>query len=251
MTADTLDTESPVRSFRKSLPLALIRFACSWRSQRRHCHGQQRSECQLWWTTLERLLHLVDPSVASFHRRCVVFIPFLQLRADSRPRQTEPTLLDRLCKPNSSPRPSSSSSARSPDRSSLSDSSPTLSTTRPLLSARQLSFRQETLLSTLPLPLRLGFLLRFISSLFVQSPKLTISLQPPSAVNDGIINGYNDALPNPMAFIANEWCSNGERSNAWLLLTWEQPVLITSVILYDRPNLYEYDFPLEFSKRNR
>lgn len=47
------------------------------------------------------------------------------------------------------------------------------------------------------------------------------------AVNDGVFGGYpgNDTA---------EWSSNGEKSGAWVRLTWSTPVFINAVVLYDR-----------------
>lgn len=54
--------------------------------------------------------------------------------------------------------------------------------------------------------------------------------QPASAAIDGNVQGY------PGNYTA-EWASANEGVGAWLLLSWPQPVNLTSLALYDRPNL--------------
>jgi len=46
---------------------------------------------------------------------------------------------------------------------------------------------------------------------------------------DGIADGY----PNSPT---NEWSSDGDRTDAWIKLTWDTPVTLNKVILHDRPN---------------
>lgn len=57
-----------------------------------------------------------------------------------------------------------------------------------------------------------------------------------NSVTDGIIGGYTPQGGD----YTKEWSSNGSRTNAWLLLTWQAPIMMSSVALYDRPNLMEY-----------
>jgi hypothetical protein len=47
---------------------------------------------------------------------------------------------------------------------------------------------------------------------------------------DSVVGGYKNGNP------ANEWASVHEGKSAWLKLTWNNPVIISHVILYDRPN---------------
>lgn len=55
------------------------------------------------------------------------------------------------------------------------------------------------------------------------------SIQPASAAIDGNVQGY------PGNYSA-EWSTAGEKVGAWLLLSWPQPINLTSLALYDRPN---------------
>jgi hypothetical protein len=50
-----------------------------------------------------------------------------------------------------------------------------------------------------------------------------------NGVNDGVIGGYPGNT-------ANEWASNGEKTGAWIKLTWPSVKTITKIRLYDRPN---------------
>lgn len=57
--------------------------------------------------------------------------------------------------------------------------------------------------------------------------------QPPSAAINGIIGGYTaDGLGND----ADEWSSNRQGQGAYWQVTWDYPVSVTDIILYDRPN---------------
>ncbi|KAK4052092.1 hypothetical protein OIV83_002386 [Microbotryomycetes sp. JL201] len=58
--------------------------------------------------------------------------------------------------------------------------------------------------------------------------------QLPESAIDGIVNGYKE---DGTGSWMDEWASDHEGAGAWLLLTWPQPVTITQVVLYDRPNL--------------
>lgn len=57
---------------------------------------------------------------------------------------------------------------------------------------------------------------------------------PPSAANDGVINGYFSLNGVDTGNDTAEWSSNGEQQGAWLLLTWQTAVTISSVVMYDR-----------------
>jgi LmbE family N-acetylglucosaminyl deacetylase len=50
------------------------------------------------------------------------------------------------------------------------------------------------------------------------------------AAVDGVIAGF-PCCP------ANEWATMGQGAGAWLLLSWSMPYQVSSVILYDRPNM--------------
>jgi len=47
---------------------------------------------------------------------------------------------------------------------------------------------------------------------------------------DGVIDGYPGD-------ITREWATDGEKSGAWLKLSWSAPYSVDRVVLYDRPNL--------------
>ena len=47
---------------------------------------------------------------------------------------------------------------------------------------------------------------------------------------DGVIDGYPGD-------ITREWVTAGEKSGAWLKLSWSTPYSVDRVVLYDRPNL--------------
>jgi hypothetical protein len=53
-----------------------------------------------------------------------------------------------------------------------------------------------------------------------------------SGVNDNVVGGYPGN-------IIEEWASNGEKMGAWVKLTWNEPVTIDSIALWDRPNLID------------
>ena len=54
-----------------------------------------------------------------------------------------------------------------------------------------------------------------------------------SSVIDGKVGGYPGA-------ITEEWASNKESKGAWLKLTWDEPQTVDRVLLFDRPNRYDY-----------
>jgi alpha-glucosidase (family GH31 glycosyl hydrolase) len=62
------------------------------------------------------------------------------------------------------------------------------------------------------------------------------------AAIDGIVDGY----PHDQS---KEWASKGEKTGAWIKLSWPQPFGASSVALYDRPNLNDHILTgmLEFS----
>lgn len=62
----------------------------------------------------------------------------------------------------------------------------------------------------------------------------SLNLQGPEKSNDGIIGGVTSYGGDG----TTEWASN-QKTGSSLTLTWSKPVPIGSVILYDRPNLYE------------
>ncbi|KAI5475263.1 Carbohydrate-Binding Module Family 1 protein, cellulose binding protein [Pseudohyphozyma bogoriensis] len=57
--------------------------------------------------------------------------------------------------------------------------------------------------------------------------------QPPSAAIDGVIGGYTDSGGD----YTKEWSSYGQGAGAIFVLSWDYSVTITSIVLYDRPNL--------------
>ncbi len=50
---------------------------------------------------------------------------------------------------------------------------------------------------------------------------------------DGVVGGYPDN-------IQEEWSSHGENAGAWLKLQWDSPQTVDRVLLFDRPNTYDY-----------
>lgn len=57
--------------------------------------------------------------------------------------------------------------------------------------------------------------------------------QEPYRAIDGWVDGYKEqgnGIP------GEEWASRNEKAGAWILLTWPEPIAITRVTLYDRPN---------------
>jgi hypothetical protein len=50
-----------------------------------------------------------------------------------------------------------------------------------------------------------------------------------AGLTDGVLGGFPGDN-------ANEWSSNGERDSAFFRLSWEPPVTIGKITLYDRPN---------------
>jgi hypothetical protein len=70
------------------------------------------------------------------------------------------------------------------------------------------------------------------------------SCERPEAVglNDGIVGGYPSHRE-------NEWASGGEKAGAWAKLTWSAPQTVSSIVLFDRPNLADHVLAgvLEFS----
>ncbi|KAK4704433.1 hypothetical protein P7C70_g1779, partial [Phenoliferia sp. Uapishka_3] len=73
--------------------------------------------------------------------------------------------------------------------------------------------------------------------------------QPPSDANDGYLGGYVNVNGKDGGNDTAEWSSNGEGVGAWLLLTWSAPVTMSSVVVYDRPNLNDHctGFTLTFA----
>lgn len=55
------------------------------------------------------------------------------------------------------------------------------------------------------------------------------SLTPASAAIDGVISGYP-------AYENAEWASKAGKVGSWLKLTWSTPQIVSSIVLYDRPN---------------
>lgn len=53
--------------------------------------------------------------------------------------------------------------------------------------------------------------------------------QEGTKVIDGIAKGYP-------GFDANEWSTVGGKAGSWIKLTWDHPVTLSKVVLYDRPN---------------
>lgn len=76
----------------------------------------------------------------------------------------------------------------------------------------------------------------------------TIKAQDQSAAKaiDGIRDGYstsltgNGSVAKHNRFPFAEWVSNAEKENAWLKLEWENSYNISSVTLFDRPNLSDH-----------
>lgn len=58
--------------------------------------------------------------------------------------------------------------------------------------------------------------------------------QPPSAAINGVIGGYR---ADGTGRDADEWSSDRQGLGAYWQVTWDYPVSVNSIILYDRPNL--------------
>jgi len=54
---------------------------------------------------------------------------------------------------------------------------------------------------------------------------------------DGIVSGYK---PDGSGTYTSEWASDHQREGAWLSLTWSSPITLNRVVLYDRPNPYDW-----------
>jgi LmbE family N-acetylglucosaminyl deacetylase len=55
------------------------------------------------------------------------------------------------------------------------------------------------------------------------------SRQTATMAIDGALMGYP-------AIVGGEWASDGEKAGAWIKLSWANPVMVSRVVLYDRPN---------------
>ena len=55
----------------------------------------------------------------------------------------------------------------------------------------------------------------------------------PSGAIDGKVGGYPGV-------ITEEWASNKESKGAWLKLAWDKPQTVDRILLFDRPNQYDY-----------
>jgi len=60
-----------------------------------------------------------------------------------------------------------------------------------------------------------------------------VSGQEASKAIDGSISGY------PTDF-TKEWSSNGQQAGAWINLAWSEPQSISTIVIYDRPNLDDW-----------
>ncbi|KAK4055531.1 hypothetical protein OIV83_000077 [Microbotryomycetes sp. JL201] len=56
---------------------------------------------------------------------------------------------------------------------------------------------------------------------------------PGRKVADGIIDGLRD---DGSGDVTAEWVTRGQKSGAWVKLSWYQPITLTQIILHDRPN---------------
>ena len=67
---------------------------------------------------------------------------------------------------------------------------------------------------------------------------ITVSSQNTTTQQQGIkaVDGIVDGSPGDST---KEWATLGQLAGAWIMLTWNVPVTISQVILYDRPNLTE------------
>ena len=52
-----------------------------------------------------------------------------------------------------------------------------------------------------------------------------------------VVDGFTDGqLDDDSGDASHEWVSRGQKSGAWVKLSWTQPVTFTQIVLYDRPN---------------
>ena len=88
----------------------------------------------------------------------------------------------------------------------------------------------EALPESPPDPLKIG-------TNVASKAKVTTSTNYPNYRAEGAIDGIVGGYPGN---IEQEWASHGENAGAWLKLQWDSPQTVDRVLLFDRPNTYDY-----------